>query len=198
MGEAGPRQRALAAALAGAAALSAPGETTAADPGELLGWLRDTAATAVYLTPPLLRALAAVAAGGLRLRHVFVANSGDFTGKDVECLRRLVPGCRVVGVYHGDDGDRPLALYEVPAHWAASTAPLRVPIGVALQPASLLGGPGSRPRSARSPSCVSAAAGPVTLSAAGPTACWSSPRLPLTRWRRPQPCATLPVCRMRP
>jgi amino acid adenylation domain-containing protein len=139
LGEAGPRQRALAAALAGAAALSAPGETTAADPGELLGWLRDTAATAVYLTPPLLRALAAVAAGGLRLRHVFVANSGDFTGKDVECLRRLVPGCRVVGVYHGDDGDRPLALYEVPAHWGASTAPLRVPIGVALQPASLLG-----------------------------------------------------------
>ena len=139
LGGAASRQRALAAALAGAAALSVPDDATAADLDELRGWLRDTAATAVYLTPPLLRALAAVAAGGLRLRHAFVDNSGNFTGKDVECLRRLAPGCRVVGVYHGDDGDRPLALYEVPAHWTASAAPLRVPIGVALQPASLLG-----------------------------------------------------------
>jgi amino acid adenylation domain-containing protein len=139
LGAADPRQRALAAGLAGAAALSVPDEATAAEPDELLGWLRDTAATAVYLTPPLLRALAAAAAGGLRLRHVFVDNSGDLTGKDVECLRRLVPGCRVIGVYHGDAGNRPLALYEVPAHWPASTAPLRVPIGVALHPVSLLG-----------------------------------------------------------
>jgi amino acid adenylation domain-containing protein len=138
-GGAAPGQRALAAALAGPAALSVPDDATAADPDGLLAWLRGTAATAVYLTPPLLRALAAVAVTGLRLRHAFVANAGDLTGKDVECLRRLAPGCRVVGVLHGDDGGRPVALYEVPAHWPASTAPLRVPIGVTVEPTSVLG-----------------------------------------------------------
>jgi non-ribosomal peptide synthetase component F len=138
-GAADPRQRALAAALAGAASLAVPDDATAADPHALAGWLQDSAATAVYLTPPLLRALASPASGGLRLRYAFLANSGDLTAKDIDRLRLLAPGCQVVGVCHNDRGDRPLALYRVPANWHAVTAPLRVPIGVTLEPASLLG-----------------------------------------------------------
>jgi len=136
-GGADPRQRAVAEALAGAASTVVPDDCTPAGQDRLLGWLRDTGATAVYLTPPLLRALGVSATGGLRLRHAFVENFGDLTTKDIDLLRRLAPGCRVVGVYR--NGDRPLALYEVPADWSASKAPLRVPIGIALEPATLLG-----------------------------------------------------------
>jgi hypothetical protein len=93
----------------------------------------------VYLTPPLLRALAAAATRELRLRYAFLANSADLTAKDIDRVRLLAPGCQVVGVCHNDCGDRPLALYQVPANWHAPTAPLRVPIGVTLGPASLLG-----------------------------------------------------------
>ncbi len=125
-----PRQLALATAVAGAAALAVPDAATAADPHALLGWLVDSAVTAVYLTPPLLRALAASDASGLRLRYAFLANSGDLTAKDVSRMLQLAPGCQVVSVYHSDRGDRPLAMYQVPADWHAQEAPLRVPIGV--------------------------------------------------------------------
>jgi amino acid adenylation domain-containing protein len=133
------RQRALAAALAGAASLAVPDGEAAADPHALLDWLLSSAATAVYLTPPLLRELAACATGTLRLRYAFIANAGDLTAGDIDRLWLLAPGCQVVGVYTGDSGDRPLALYQVPADWQAPAAPLRVPIGVTLEPAGLLG-----------------------------------------------------------
>ncbi|NJC10948.1 amino acid adenylation domain-containing protein [Micromonospora profundi] len=122
---------ALSSAVAAGAVLHLPADD---EPDALLDWLRTTAVTAVYLTPPSLRALTShLAQAALpHLRYAFVANRGDLTAQDVERLRPLAPGCQVVGVYCGPPTGRPLAGYPVPATWTAATAPLRVPIGTEL------------------------------------------------------------------
>ncbi|MFC6083642.1 amino acid adenylation domain-containing protein [Sphaerisporangium aureirubrum] len=104
---------------------------TAGAPDAPAAWLRDVGATAVYLTVPLLRAVAADPAGTdlPLLRRAFLDNRGDLTAHDVVSMRRLAPRCRVVAVYRTAGGSVPLAAYEVPGAWSPSTAPLRVPIG---------------------------------------------------------------------
>jgi amino acid adenylation domain-containing protein len=104
------------------------------DPDALIDWLRATAVTAVYLTPPLLRALTARRAGPPlpRLRYAFVDNRGDLTAQDVERLPRLAPAGRVVAVYRVQPTGRPLACYAVPAMGSPASAPLRVPMGTEL------------------------------------------------------------------
>ena len=129
----------LASAVSTAAAAGAVLHRPAEDgPAALLDWLRATAVTAVYLTPPHLRALAARRGEPAltRLRLAFVTHRGDLTAHDAERLRQLAPGCHVVGVYVGQPTGNPLAAYVVPARWSASTAPPRLPIGTEL------GGPG--------------------------------------------------------
>jgi amino acid adenylation domain-containing protein len=122
---------ALSAAIAAGAVLYLPADDEAQ---AVLDGLRLNAITAIYLTPPLLRALAAHRAGPAvpRLRYAFVANRGDLTTQDVERLRQLAPACRVVGVYGVQPTGAPLASYVVPATWSAASAPLRVPIGTEL------------------------------------------------------------------
>jgi amino acid adenylation domain-containing protein len=122
------------AALGAGAAVLVPDEATAVDSERLLDWLGDTEATAVFLAAPLARALATdQAAGALPLlRHAFLRNRGDLTAHDVQQLRRLAPGCRVVTVYQPAALAVPIALYPVPAAWSPRDAPLRVPIGAEL------------------------------------------------------------------
>jgi hypothetical protein len=147
MSTAARRHHALATALAGPASLAVADDPAATDPEVLSGWLQDRAVTAVYLTPPLLRALAAGPVTELRLRHVFVANAGDLIAADIGRARALAPGAQVTAVYSGDRGDRPLALFQVPAGWPVATATLRVPIGVSLETAGPIG-PAGRPAAA--------------------------------------------------
>lgn len=146
-GNAGLTMCALSTAMAADAVLAVAGEATADDPDALATWLRDTAATSVYLTGPVLRSLAAHPAGIVLplLQHAFLDNRGDLTAHDVEQLRRLAPGCRVTALYRPAEGS-PLAVYEVPPTWSSSTAPLRVPIGreLAGRPVVLLN-PAGRP-----------------------------------------------------
>jgi hypothetical protein len=146
-GDTGLTMCALATALAVGAVLVLADEATTEDPEAMLTWLRDTAATAVYLTAPLLRTLRESAQPDLPfLRYVFLDNRGDLTAHDVEHIRQLAPGCRVIALYRPTAEGAPLAAYEVPATWSRSTAPLRVPIGrkVSGRPALLLN-PAGRP-----------------------------------------------------
>ncbi|MGC5015681.1 amino acid adenylation domain-containing protein [Streptosporangium sp. DT93] len=130
-GDAGLTMCAMSLALAAGAAVALADEVTAGDPDALPAWLRDTGATAVYLTAPLLRALTPHPGGTVLplLRHAFLDNRGDLTAHDVALMRRLAPSCRVVALYRPAGGNAPLAAYEVPGTWSPSTAPLRVPIG---------------------------------------------------------------------
>jgi amino acid adenylation domain-containing protein len=141
-GDAGLTMCALSTALATGAVLAVAGETTEDDPDALATWLRETAATSVYLTGPLLRRLAGHPAGMVLplLQDAFLDNRGDLTAHDVEQMRRLAPGCRVTAIYRPTAEGAPLAVYEVPPAWSPSTAPLRVPIGreFAGRPVSLL------------------------------------------------------------
>jgi amino acid adenylation domain-containing protein len=147
-GDAGLTMCALSTALAVGAVLAVAGEATGDDPDALATWLRDTAATSVYLTGPLLRRLAGHPAGIVLplLQDAFLDNRGDLTAHDVEQMRRLAPGCRVTAIYRPTAEGAPLAVYEVPPTWSPSTAPLRVPIGreFADRPVSLLN-PAGRP-----------------------------------------------------
>ena len=197
----------LASAVSTAAAAGAVLHRPAEDgPAALLDWLRATAVTAVYLTPPHLRALAARRGEPAltRLRLAFVTHRGDLTAHDAERLRQLAPGCHVVGVYVGQPTGNPLAAYVVPARWSASTAPPRLPIGTEL------GGPGVVRNRAGRPAATgevgeSTVAGrrPVSWSGGGPTACSSAPaagrrpRRTRIRWRRCAPCATFRTCTTR-
>lgn len=141
----GHRHRELAATLGGAAAVAVPEQPTAADPDATVRWLDACAATAAYLTPPLLRAL--TRRGAMiprRLRMVIAANRSDLAMTDVLRLRRRRPDIRILAVQPDEVGARPLALYEVPDDLDASAAPLRVPLGAPLVP-TWLRGPGGRP-----------------------------------------------------
>lgn len=143
-GASSPQQRTLAATLGGTATIAVPDPDTAADPYNLIAWLDENNTTAVYLTPPLLRALSASLPRSLKLRIVFVTNDADFTAHDVERLQLFLPDCRVVGVCSDKSGTVPVALYEVPQNWVAADAPLRVPIGAPLEPTVIRGQGGTR------------------------------------------------------
>ncbi len=110
-------------------------------------WLRSGDVTAIYLTPPLLRALAGprTAPAVPLLRYAFVANRGDLTAQDVERMRQFAPGCQIVGVYGARPTGSPLAVYAVPTTWAAATAALRVPIGTELGGPAVVRNPAGRP-----------------------------------------------------
>lgn len=147
-GDPGLAMCARSSALATGAVLAVADEATLHDAEALVTWLRDLAATAIYLAAPLLRTLGSHPPGPVLplVRHAFLDNRGDLTAHDVELVRQLAPGCRVVALYRPAAAGAPLAAYEVPAAWSPSTAPLRVPIGrlVTGRPASLLN-PAGRP-----------------------------------------------------
>ena len=124
------------------AALAAGTALLLADHSYPAAWLRGTSATAIYLTPPVLRALAEPLPP--TVRHVFVHHRGDLLAHDVALLRRLAPAARVVALYRLTQTGQPLAVHVVPEAWSARTAPLRVPIGALCGTAALLG-PAGRP-----------------------------------------------------
>jgi len=139
---------ALSSAFCAGAALVLPEDSFTGDIRALTAWLQTSAITVMYLSPPILRAMAAQAARPQlpALRYVFIDNSGDLISQDIEALHRLSAACRGVGVYRmGRDG-RPLAAYAVPDDWQLQTAPLRVPLGTDLRdnPAQLRH-PGGQP-----------------------------------------------------
>lgn len=133
---------ALSSAFDAGATLLIPDSSVTCDAGTLTTWLRTNAISVLYVTPPVLRALAAQTPCPQlpTLSCVFVDNSGEFLPHDVHALRALSATCRCVGLYRmGPDG-RPLAAYAVPDDWQVRTAPVRVPLGLALpdRPARLI------------------------------------------------------------
>lgn len=133
---------ALSTAFAAGATLVLPERGLAGDPGALLGWLQENSISVAYLSPPVLRAIAAHAPGRQlpALRYVFVENSGEALCHDIGALRRLSATCRCVALYHVDRTGLPLAAYQVPDDWQPDAAPLRIPLGRELPgaPARLL------------------------------------------------------------
>ncbi|MEU9662921.1 amino acid adenylation domain-containing protein [Streptomyces chartreusis] len=138
---------ALSSALAAGAPLHVADDLTAADPGALVEWLHTSSVTVLHIAPPLLRTLAAQAAGRVLplLRYVFVDNDGDLTAQDVQRVRQLAPRSRTVGLYRPTATGIPRAFYEVPTTWSAATAPLRVPIGTELAGPAVLLNPAGQP-----------------------------------------------------
>jgi amino acid adenylation domain-containing protein len=124
-------------AAATGATLVMTGDATAENPGTLLSELRRSAATVAYFAAPLLRAMPPSGTLPL-LRHAFIVNTGDLTAHDVERVRQLAPGCRVVSLYRVSQAGQPFAAFEVPGTWPLATTPLRVPIGVELGDAAAL------------------------------------------------------------
>ncbi|MGH3258935.1 MAG: condensation domain-containing protein [Streptosporangiaceae bacterium] len=129
---------ALASTFTSGAALVLPQRGLAGDPDGLLSWLHDNSVSVAYLSPPLLRAMAARAPERQlpALRYVFVENAGETLCHDIEAVRRLSAACRCVALYHVDRTGRPLAAYLVPDDWEPEAAPLRVPLGSELPGAS--------------------------------------------------------------
>lgn len=139
---------ALSSAFCAGAALVLSERPLTGDIGALTAWLRASAVSVMYVSPPILRAMAAQASRPdlAALRYVFAANSGELISHDVDAVRQLSAGCRCVGMYRvGPDG-RPLAVYAVPDDYQTETAPLRVPLGedLADNPAQLRH-PGGQP-----------------------------------------------------
>ncbi|MEU9332331.1 amino acid adenylation domain-containing protein [Streptomyces sp. NPDC048290] len=120
------------ASRAAGGTLVVPDGTATKDPGALAAWLRDTPVTVLYLTAPQLRDLAAHEVRLPALRRVFLAHDGRLTAHDVELARRVAPSCGVSALYRVGATGRPLAVFDVPDGWSAETAPLRVPLGTAL------------------------------------------------------------------
>jgi hypothetical protein len=117
------------------------------DPDALPAWLGANERSAIRVAVPLLRAMAAAWQGPALpgLRYVFLDHRGDLTAHDVELVRRLAPGCQVVGVYHPPAAGAPLVSYAVPSTWSAANAPLRVPIGTALVARAVVCNPAGLP-----------------------------------------------------
>ncbi|WP_171074146.1 condensation domain-containing protein [Nonomuraea basaltis] len=123
---------AMSSAFRAGAALILPEHSFAGDISSLTTWLSANGVTVAYLTPPILRALAATGDPLPGLRHAFLDNHGTLLSHDVDALRRLSPGCHAVGVYRvGRDG-RPIAAYPVPDDWQGLTAPVRLPLSADL------------------------------------------------------------------
>jgi non-ribosomal peptide synthetase component F/acyl carrier protein len=137
---------ALSTAFCAGGTLVIPEHSVADENGALISSLQTSSVSVIYVTPPILRAIAARQPRLPALKCVFIDNSGDLIANDIEALRQLAPGCQAAGLYRvGRDG-RPLAVYEVPDDWQLQTAPLRVPLGTELEgaPVQLLH-PSGRP-----------------------------------------------------
>jgi len=92
--------------------------------------VRRAAPTVLYLTPPVLRALAGAETKPLPgLRAVVVDNAGDLLSLDVSLARTLAAECQIVSAYGTALTGVPLAVYAIPDPWSVQDAPLRVPIG---------------------------------------------------------------------
>jgi hypothetical protein len=139
---------AVATAVAGGSTLLLPDRTQLADVGHLGTWLRENEVTVAYLSPPVLRALAARAGTAPlpALRYAFIENNGELIARDIDGLRRLAASARGVALHRlGIDG-RPLLVYPVPDDWQLETAPMRVPFGWALDRSQVrLQGPSGEP-----------------------------------------------------
>jgi non-ribosomal peptide synthetase component F/acyl carrier protein len=124
---------AMSSALCSGAALVLPEDKVTGDIDALVGWLRDNSVTVVYMSPPVLRAIAGreVRPRLPALRYAFVGNSGDLLSHDVDLMRQISRSCRCVSLYRVDREGRPLAAYVVPDGWELRTAPPRVPLGAA-------------------------------------------------------------------
>ncbi|MBG0816362.1 non-ribosomal peptide synthetase [Planomonospora sp. ID82291] len=125
---------AMSSAFHAGATLVVPDRSFIGDPAALAAWLEDNSVSVVYLDAPILRTI--TAGGSLPelpgLRCVFVDNPGELISHDLDALRRLSPDCRYVAVYRTGLDGRPLAAYAVPDDWRLDAAPLRVPLGTAL------------------------------------------------------------------
>jgi len=137
---------ALCTALFAGATLHIPDSAATSDAGALVEWLGANAVSVVYLSPPLLRALAAQDPAPLLplIRYAFIDNGGDLTCQDVSALNRISASCRCVSTYRVTQTGQPLAVFEVPGRWCQEAAPLRVPLGTAVNGVQLLN-PAGRP-----------------------------------------------------
>jgi non-ribosomal peptide synthetase component F/acyl carrier protein len=126
-----PVMSALTSAFTAGAGLAVADRVDGA-PTALAGWLRESRATVVYLTPPLLRALAASAPALPALRHAVVDNGGDLLATDLDALRRLAPGARCTAVYRTGPDGRPLAVHTASGDTLPPSTTTRVPLGTEL------------------------------------------------------------------
>lgn len=132
---------ALSSAFYAGGTLVIPEHSFTGDISALVTRLQTNSISVIYVTPPILRAIAALTPRPQlpALRYVFIDNSGELISHDIDALRRLSATCRCVGVYRVGRVGRPLAMYAVPDDWQLQTAPLRVPLGTELDaPAKLL------------------------------------------------------------
>ena len=122
---------ALSSTFTAGATLVLPERRLVGDPGGLLSWLHDNSVSVAYLSPPVLRAIAARAPERQlpTLRYVFVENEGETVCHDIDAVRRLSATCRCVALYHVDRTGLPLAAFQVPDDWEPEAAPLRIPLG---------------------------------------------------------------------
>jgi non-ribosomal peptide synthetase component F/acyl carrier protein len=113
------------------AALLIPDDETMSDIGAMTGWLESNSVSVIYLSPALLRAMAArePAIRLPALRYAFVANTGELTCRDADALKRISASCRCISVHGVAVTGQPLAVFAVPGSWHQDAAPLRVPLG---------------------------------------------------------------------
>ncbi len=123
---------ALSSAFGAGATLVIPDDSVADNVNALITWLSASSVSVMYVSPPLLRALAARAARLAALRYVFVDNAGDLLSHDVSAVRRLAPDCQFIGLYRVDKHGRPLLMHAVPQDWELQTAARHVPLGLEL------------------------------------------------------------------
>jgi non-ribosomal peptide synthetase component F/acyl carrier protein len=130
-GSSGQMMSALSTALSAGATLFIPDAATIGDVDALAEWLRANAVSVVYLSAPLVRAIATHDPAPVlpALRYAFVNNAGELTYHDASAVRHISPSCRCVGVYGTTGTGQPLTAFAVPDTWSPDTAPLRVPLG---------------------------------------------------------------------
>ena len=121
---------ALFTALSAGATLFIPDSGTVS----LAQWMRSHAVSVAYLSPPLLRAMAAQdpVISLPTLRYAFIDNSGELTYQDISALNQMAASCQCVSFYRTARTGVPLACFAVPRAWSPQSAPLRVPLGTLL------------------------------------------------------------------
>jgi len=130
-----PVLRDVFAPLALGAVLCIPDERARTDPRGLRRWLREQRVTVTHLTP-LLGRLACAGAGPGELPELRLAFFGGdtLTRGDVQALRRLAPGARIVNSYGTTETPQAMAWHEVPP----GDPQVVVPIGPGIPGAQVL------------------------------------------------------------